>query len=552
MSDLPPGLVLDPPPRSPAENMPHGLVLDPPSAAPSNKAPSIGAALWQGLTTLPRVAQGVVEGVSGEGVPAGRSSQFEGGPARFAGRAIGAGARSMGESLWEGLIKAPGKMVTGEMQPGPEAAQAARGMAMGMAGQGGFAPGRALPGLAERSPRLTLGGQSPAAPAGPVGGSTRLATVQMPSGPPRTVQSPPLTREQMPPVEPAAASAETSALGDAIAANNPGAVDSYITKRYRSVVKPPPGTAKGETALAQQDQRILTTVDQIIANKDALRLTDATPGQLPRSLRQFSEAVDQTKKSLFQKYDAMTQQSGDVGVQVDLAPVISELRSIGTRPEVVDLHPELIPQAEQLARNFEARGFYSPSAAQDAIENLNRTLSAFYKNPTEQTVGRANLLAPVARILRSQLDKAIGEAQGPGYQALRLQYGALASVEKDVARAVQREANKIPGGLAGTFADMAASEEAIRGVLTLNPAALARAGGIRAAKSAIKYIYDPNRAIERMFQRRATPQMPPTALAAPVARGAQAGMSYRLAQPQSGGFPQPKRDPDQPLRQPVF
>ncbi len=522
----------------------------PPALAPAAPAPSIAQRLWGTASSMvqapARFAQGVAEGVTGEGVPEGRASQFEGGAARFGGRAIGTGGRSVAESLWNNVVTAPGKMVTGEMQPGPEAEAAARATAMGMAGMGGFAPGRALPGLAERPPRLTLGGQPPA-PVGPVGGGTRLATVQMPSGPPRTVQSPPLTREQMPPaVEPAG---ETSALGNAIAANNPGAVDSYITKRFRSVVKPPPGTAKAESGLAQQDQRILTTVDQIIANKGGLKLTDAPPGQLPRSLRQFSEAVDQTKKSLFQKYDAMAQQSGDVGVQVDLAPVISELRSIGTRPEVVDLHPELIPQAEQLARNFEARGFYTPSAAQDAIENLNRTLSAFYKNPTEQTVGRANLLAPVASILRKQLDAAIEEAQGPGYQALRSQYGALTSVEKDVARAVQREANKIPGGLAGTFADMAASEEAIRGVLTLNPAALARAGGIRAAKSAVKYIYDPNRAIERMFERRAAPPSPPAALAAPAAQAGGVGMGAGMA---SGGLPQPKRDPDQPLRQPVF
>jgi hypothetical protein len=513
------------------------------AAAPAPAAqPSLIESMWntvKGVGGAPaRFGQGVAEGAVGMGIPEGPASQLEGGPARFAGRAIGTGGKSLIESMWD-TVKAPGQMVTGEMQPGPQAEQAARGMALGIAGAGGgFRPGM---GTSMMRPAVT---SAPGIP--PVGGGTRLATVQMPTGAARIVKSPPLTPEQMPPA--AAPAAETSALGDAIATNNPGAVDSYITKRYRSVVKPPPGTAKGETGLAQQDQRILTTVDQIIANKGALKLTDAPPGQLPRSLRQFSEAVDQTKKSLFQKYDAMAQQSGDVGVQVDLAPVISELRSIGTRPEVVDLHPELIPQAEQLARNFEARGFYSPSAAQDAIENLNRTLSAFYKNPTEQTVGRANLLAPVARILRSQLDAAIGEAQGPGYQALRLQYGALASVEKDVARAVQREANKIPGGLAGTFADMAASEEAIRGVLTLNPAALARAGGIRAAKSAIKYIYDPNRAIERMFARRAAPQVPPAPLAAPVAQAGGIGAGAGIA---SGGFPQPKRDPDQPLQRSI-
>jgi hypothetical protein len=96
---------------------------------------------------------------------------------------------------------------------------------------------------------------------------------------------------------------------------------------------------------------------------------------------------------------------------------------------------------------------------------------------------------------------------------------------------------------------MAASEEAIRGVLTLNPAALARAGGIRAAKAAVKYVNDPNRAIERMFVRRATPQMPPASLAAPAARAGAISAGAGMA---SGGLPQPKRDPDQPPRQPVF
>jgi hypothetical protein len=520
----------------------ESLGLQPPTP---KSAPSLIESMWNtvsGVATAPaRFGQGVAEGAVGMGIPEVRASQFEGGPARFAGRAIGTGGKSLIESMWE-TVKAPGQMVTGEMQPGPQAEQAARGMAMGIAGAGGgFRPGMGTSMMRPAAP--------PMPGVAPVGGGTRLATVQMPTGMPRTVQSPPLTPEQMPPTAAAVPAAETSALGDAIATNNPGAVDSYITRRYRSVVKPPPGTAKAESGIAQQDQRILTTVDQIIGNRAGLKLTDAAPGQLPRSLRQFSEAIDQTKKSLFQKYDAMAQQSGDVGVQVDLAPVISELRSIGTRPEVVDLHPELIPQAEQLARNFEARGFYTPSAAQDAIENLNRTLQAFYKNPTEQTVGRANLLAPVARTLRSQLDAAIESAQGPGYQALRSQYGALTSVEKDVARSVQREANKIPGGLAGTFADMAASEEAIRGVLTLNPAALARAGGIRAAKAAVKYVNDPNRAIERMFVRRATPQVPPAPLAAPAARAGAIGAGAGMA---SGGLPQPKRDPDQPPRQPVF
>ncbi len=528
--------------------------------AASAQPPSAMEALWNtasGMVQAPaRFAQGVAEGATGQGVPGGRASTFEGGPARFAGRAIGAGGASALEGLWN-MATTPAKQAMGDAPTDYGALnEAARGTAMALAGGGGFRPGMVRPGGSTLG--MGAGGERPVG-----GGRVEPAAPGQPPIIPPGVQPPRPTTGAMPPPEPGIAAPpggravpETSTLGDAIATNNPGAVDNYITRKYRSAVKPSKAETRSAPDLVQQDQRILTTVDQIIANRGGLKLTDAAGGEitgrLPRSLRQFSEAVDQTKKSLFQKYDTMARTAGDVGVQVDLAPVISELRSIGMRPEVIDLHPELAPQIEQLARNFEARGFYTPSAAQDAIENINKMLSAFYKNPTEQTVSRATLLAPIARTLRGQLDAAIEGATGPGYQALRQQYGALSSVEKDIAKAVQREANKIPGGLAGTFADIAASEEAIRGIFTLNPAALARAGGIKAAQRAVKYVNDPNRAIERLFQRRATPPGPPGDLAAPVFGAAAPAMGYRLSQPQSGGLPQPKRDPDQPLRQTVF
>jgi hypothetical protein len=338
----------------------------------------------------------------------------------------------------------------------------------------------------------------------------------------------------------------SSALSQAIASNNSQAVDQAMIRRYRSTIKPQRLIAGSEGQLASQDSRIMTAVDNIIANRQSLQLTDASGnvvrGALPRSLRQFSEAVDQTKTQIFKQYDAMSRAAGDLGVQVNLAPVIQQLRAVAKTPEVVDLHPNLATEAERLAQNFEARGFYTPSAAQDVIQNLNKTLQGFYRNPTHDTVSRASLLAPVATTLRGELDKAIESAQGPGYQALRQQYQAIRSVEKDVASAVQREANKIPGGLAGTFADLAASEEAIRGVLTLNPALLLRAGGVKAAKQAVKYINDPNRAIERLFTRRASSLAPPSAL--------RTGLSYAAEQAPllapAAGFEAGRRMPEPP------
>lgn len=319
-----------------------------------------------------------------------------------------------------------------------------------------------------------------------------------------------------------------SLLGRAIAGNSPQMVDQYLTSKFRNVVKPGRGGQANEPQLGMQDRRILTAVDQIVDNKAGLTLTDEAGNQvrgaLPRSIRQFSQAIDQTKKSIYQQYDAMAQVAGGKGAQVDLMPIAQQIREAAAKPAVIDFHPNVATELETMARNMEKRGLYTASEAQDVIQNLNETLAGFYRNPTKESVSFASGLAPVAKSLREGLNAAIEGAEGPGYQALKLRHGALQSVEKDVAGAVQREANKLPGGIGGIFADMAATEQAIHGVLTLDPSMLVRAVGLKAAKGALKYINSPNRAIAKLFSRAATRGAPPSPLQQGIGEGVQAGM----------------------------
>jgi hypothetical protein len=389
----------------------------------------------------------------------------------------------------------------------------------------------------QQPPPLTgqpVGPQRPgiSAPPGAVAASVRplpeIATGPQPPRPANMAGIPGPPRPAPPAPAGGISEATISPLAQAIAGNDGMAMDRQLTRAYRRAVKPGPLGQPSIGGLNTQDQRILTAVDRIIDNRPNLRLTDAggqeIAQQLPRSLRQFAEALDQTKRGVFQKYDQMAQTAGQGGVRIDLTPVVARLRQVAQQPEVIDLHPAVAADANRLADTMAARGTYSPGEAQDVIQNLNKTLAGFWRNPTNETVSRSALLAPVTTILRDQLDKAIEGAQGPGYQALRYQYQALRTVEKDVAAAVQREANKIPGGMVGMFADLGATEEAIRGVLTLNPVTVARAGGIKVAKKALQYINDPNRAITRMFAHRAASANPvPSFRPGMTAMGAQSG-----------------------------
>jgi hypothetical protein len=335
-----------------------------------------------------------------------------------------------------------------------------------------------------------------------------------PTVPPRPVRATPITRPTAPP--PPSIQPSSSPLASAIANNDHQAVDRTLIRAYRVAVKPSRLGQRSEPQLQAQDRNIMSAVDEIAKNKAALRFTDennnVVTGRLPRSLREFSEAIDQMKTKVFRLYDDMAQKAGQQGARVDLAPVVAELRRIATTPGVVDSTPSIARDAAQMADRYEARGYYSAEEAQDAIEHLNAVLKPYWRNPTAETVSHASLLAPVVRTLRSNLDDAITKYQGAGWQQLRLRYGALKSVENDVAGAVQRDANKLPGGIGGLFADIASSTEAIHGIPRLiflgDPTPLARAAAIKAGQMAVRYVNSPNRAITQIFERRATAAAP--------------------------------------------
>lgn len=329
-------------------------------------------------------------------------------------------------------------------------------------------------------------------------------------------------------------------IGDALAKDTPESINRFVLDKFSQVVKPSRAGQTGAPALERYDEQTLGAIKSIAENRANLRLTDEVGnevvGQLPKSLKQFSESIEQSKERIFQQYDALAQEAGGAGARVDLSSAARALREEATKPEVIDLHPNVAAQANALADRLEERGFYSASEAQGVIQNLNKTLEGFYRNPTDETVALSGLHATLANTLRGDLDAAIEGVVGPGYQALRNQYGSLKAIEKHVAHAVRREANKIPGGIGGIFANLGAGEEAIRGVLTLNPKALLTAAGIKASQAYFKYLNAPNRAISRLFEMTAQPAATSPGMAAQSAMGAAPMLGGAMGDSASSAF----------------
>lgn len=275
-------------------------------------------------------------------------------------------------------------------------------------------------------------------------------------------------------------------------------VKTGINKAIRPTV-----VGKGNAPqIAQYYNRTTDAVKNIVANRANLELTDASgnivKNALPRTLSQFSEAIDQTKKTIFKQYDDLAKQAGEEGAFVSLKPVSRELAKLADDQVMKDLYPNVASYINQRAVSLAERGAYSAEQAQDAIRLMNKSLEAFYKNPSFETASRASVDAMVVNHLRKGLDDVIEKTTGAGYQELKNSYGSLKAIEKEVAHRAVVDARKNVKGLID-FTDIFTGGELVAGLATMNPAMIARAGVQRGIMSWYKRITSPNYHVNKMF-----------------------------------------------------
>lgn len=280
-------------------------------------------------------------------------------------------------------------------------------------------------------------------------------------------------------------------------------IESAIVKKFEKGVKP---LLPGKTTPAKLDRYrddVVTAVKVIKENKPNLSFTDdvegVVTGQDPRSLQHLAEAVEQTKKAVFTKYDGLAKTAGEAGVAVDMKPIASELQTVIGNRALAITNPRAIQYAESLSERLTAAGKLDASTAQEVIQNYNKSLEAFYRNPSYDTASQAAIDAMVANRMRTALDDGISGLTGEQYAVLKAQYGALKSIEKDVIKASLRDARKGVKGLID-FSDIFSGGQVVNGILTLNPAQIASGLTQKGIAEFYKYLNNPNRAIEQMFK----------------------------------------------------
>jgi len=279
------------------------------------------------------------------------------------------------------------------------------------------------------------------------------------------------------------------------------AIEDGINKGIRPTVA---GKQTAGQRAAYMD-RAKSAVETIADNKERLVFKDkdgsTVAGELPKNLDQFSQAIAQTKKQIFDEYDSMAKTADSGGTNfVDATRAAGELSGIVNNKNLQTFSPETVQYATSRMEALKNRGEMSLSESQDAIALLNQSLKAYYKDPSPATHGRAMVDELIANNLRKMQDDAITNGAGPGYQALKNKYGALSTIEKEVNQRAVVDARKNTAGLAD-FSDIFTAGQVVDGLLTGNPVGVARGLVGKGVAGAIKSINNPNRHIKTMFKK---------------------------------------------------
>ena len=299
---------------------------------------------------------------------------------------------------------------------------------------------------------------------------------------------------------------------------NPTPSEAIVQKYFEKAVRPTITNKGSASQVAKYRENTSSAIDLIRKNKSNLKYADdgaddvaeAVTGQTPKTLQQLSEAVEQTKKTIFKQYDDLAKTAGKQGVKVDMKPIADELDVVLNDRAIQLTNPQALQYAKQVKERFEEAGKLNATVAQDVIAQYNKSLEAFYRNPSYDNASKAAIDALVANKIRQALDEGISGLTGSEYQALKSQYGSLKTIEKDVVKAALRDARKNTKGLID-YTDIFSGGQVLSGLLTLNPALMASGGAQYGIKEFIKHINSPNRSVQKMFdtsQKIADPKAP--------------------------------------------
>lgn len=275
---------------------------------------------------------------------------------------------------------------------------------------------------------------------------------------------------------------------------------------YNRWIKPTSQWVKTNTQLQQYNDDAMWAVESIIKNKDALKYIDAnweeTFWHLPRTVDEFSQAIKQTKQSIYDRYAAIAKEAWQT-TNVDTSDIVTALKKqlkdkewrAGQSEATIGKMEKWIKDLEELNNTM------SVEWAQAKVQELNQKIQAFLKSQNPNDVSPNAVDGLVLNGLKKGIDDAIEKAglDSEEYIQLRNMYRQLKSIESDVNHRAVVYGRQNPQSLVDSMSDLQ-TIDAIADIFSNPIWWTIKLAKTKAFKLAAKDRNNSNKIVENMFK----------------------------------------------------
>ena len=277
-----------------------------------------------------------------------------------------------------------------------------------------------------------------------------------------------------------------------------------LRDKYEKWVRP---SGMGKKWTAEYNKSIddwIDSVETIVKNKDKLKITNSDweiiEGKLPESNQEFTQAIQQTKKNIYDQYHQYVKDADKA--KISTKNIVSELKKLMDDDVTMAGNKWLKSKIKTWVKDLEKIDGMSPEQAEQKIAELNNKLQTFYKNPQSAEVNDNMLNSLIRNNLKNNLDDAIeanlGQWNSEAYNALRQQYWALRNIEKDVNQRALVIARKNSVSLPDTIANISSAEDFVKAAAG-SPEWLLSFTAKQWLRAWIKKMNDPDTYIKSLF-----------------------------------------------------
>lgn len=301
--------------------------------------------------------------------------------------------------------------------------------------------------------------------------------------------------------------------------NQQESIRKEASKYIEKSIKP---TVKGKQSQVAYDKFIddtLDVTDYMSKNKKVLEFTDdaweVVRWELPKNLREASEALSNMKKYIYDQYNGIAQKAWDAWAKVNLNKLYDKLDDLANNNAVNLANPWLKNAIEsyknQLLQYSDDLGNITIQEAQDTMQYYNKILDAYFKNPwamatdTSKNIVVANLKRWLADAVDDSMDDVLNawinkwSTASQQYRYWKQLYSKIKTIEDEVSKRALVEARKNTKGLSTDIIDALAWGNLVEWLLTQNPTWLLKWAVMKWINAFNKYLNSPNTQIRNLF-----------------------------------------------------